>query len=297
MEIRKKTSAKKKKKSKREQCQGFRRTKGGRWTYNGKNVSAQVSRELNEMSIPPGWSNVVVSNDPKSSIVAVGQDAQGRWQYRYSEEHIAAKKREKFDRVKLFTNDMEGIRTNIGKGIKRGDPEAYLLRLEDKTGIRVGSDKDVKAKVKAYGLTTLQGRHVSVDKDRIFMDFIAKEGIRAQYEVKDPIVAKFLKKRLETAGDMEALFPDVNNTKINKYLKGMSGGKKYTIKDYRTYNGTKIAHKELQKYSGKVYTDKEKLRIAKEVSTTASQFLKNSPKMALDSYIDPLVWDVIGGLP
>lgn len=283
---------------KRDSCKGFRRTIDGEWIMeDGAPLTRELQKQLDEMHIPPGWFNVSVTNDPLAEMIAVGQDSKGRWKYLYTEEYYEKKKIEKFVRVRKFTNDMDMIKTNIDNGIANGDVEAFLLRLEDKTGIRVGSLVDTKADVQAYGLTTLEGRHVAISGDGIFMDFIAKEGIRAEYQLTDEILAKFLDERLAITARNEMLFPDVTEKTINRYLKKMSDGANYTMKDYRTYNATQIAHTELQKYAGKVYTDKEKEKIIKAVNKEVSDFLHNTPAMAQKSYIDPMVWDIIGGLP
>ena len=104
----------------------------------------------------------------------------------------------------------------------------------------------------------------------------------------------WLKKRKAITKKGEKLF-NVPATKLNKYLKTISG-KKYTVKDFRTYHGTRIAYEEIKKYARKVIDIKEKKRIIKEVSETVSKFLHNTPAMAKNSYIDPMVWEFIGGL-
>ena len=93
----------------------------------------------------------------------------------------------------------------------------------------------------------------------------------------------------------ELLFPDVSAKKLNNYLKQISG-KDYTVKDFRTYLGTKLAYKELYQYSGKVLDKAKKMKIIKDVTEQVSKVLRNTPAMAMKSYIDPLVWDIIGGL-
>ena len=57
-----------------------------------------------------------------------------------------------------------------------------------------------------------------------------------------------------------------DSKKLNKYLKGISGGKKYTVKDFRTYIGTETARKELIRYVGKTLSIKEKNIIIKKVT-------------------------------
>jgi len=268
-----------------------------RWHLQGDRIDdVRVLERIENMKLPPSWSNVAVSADPLAKVQAVGLDKAGRWQYRYSAEHIERAARKKFDRVKLFSRDMKKIRKGIKKGIKENDSRAYLLRLEDKTAIRAGSTTDFKAKKKAYGLTTLQNEHVRIKGNRIILDFVAKEGIPAHYELTDEILATWLKKRKEVTKAGEMLFPDVPATKLNLYLKKLAGGKSYTIKDFRTYHGTRIAFQELKQFAGRVLSIKEKKELVKTVSSMASQFLKNTPVMAKKSYIDPMVWDFIGGI-
>ena len=149
----------------------------------------------------------------------------------------------------------------------------------------------------AYGLTTLQNEHVKIEGNKIILDFTAKEGIAAHYELEDRVLATWLQERKNATIAGEMLFPDVSASKLNSYLKELAGGKKYTIKDFRTYHGTKIAFEEIKQYSGYAIPDKEKKTIVKKISEKASNFLKNTPTMARNSYIDPMVWDFIGGIP
>lgn len=266
------------------------------WFLGDKEITGDELERLNKMRLPPAWTDVVASTNPSSRIQAIGKDVAGRWQYRYSAEHIAQAAREKFDRLKSFANDIPTIRQGMASAITKDDPRAWLLHFEDQTAIRVGSDKDFKAKVKAYGLTTLQHEHVKLDGDKILLNFVAKEGKQAKYELVDDGLAGFLKQRLDRTKPGEQLFPDVNASALNKYLKELAGGKDYSIKDFRTFHGTRIAYEELKGYAGVVLSDKEKKQLIKDVSTKVSEFLHNTPAMARNSYIDPMVWDFIGGL-
>ena len=277
-------------------CQDYSRQADGSWRLKQEKVSSNVQKKLDGMRLPPAWRNVVVSADRNAKVQAIGMDAAGRWQYRYSAEHIAAAKKRKFDRVKLFSRDLSTIRSNVTSGVDNNNAKAMLLRIEDKTAIRMGSLADVKAKKKAYGLTTLQSRHVSIKGDKIVLDFTAKKGIPAYYEFTDKTVGSWLSKRKTGMAANDRLFPDVSPSALNKYIENVAGGKKYTIKDFRTYHGSRIAFEELQKHSGRALTAREKSRIIKDVSTTVSQFLHNTPAMAKSAYIDPMVWEIIGGL-
>jgi len=276
-------------------CLDYVRNAKNEWILKGQKVSGDIAKKLDNLRIPPAWQNVVVATNPKAKVVAIGQDVAGRWQYKYSAEHIAASAKKKFIRVKSFSRDITGIRKHMDQGVNLGDPRALLLRLEDKTAMRVGSMRDVKAKKKAYGLTTLKNEHVAVKGNKITLDFVAKKGVPAHYEITDDVLAEFLRERKGKTKVGEYLFPDVSGKKMNDYIREISG-KSYTIKDYRTFHGTSIAFNELRPYSGKVLSAIDKKKLITEVSTTVSEFLHNTPFMARGSYIDPMVWEIIGGL-
>lgn len=267
-----------------------------KWYLKGKEITDKdVLTRLNKMGLPPAWKNVVVSTDPLKKVQAIGMDKAGRWQYRYSEQHVLEAAQKKFNRQKLFSKDISKIRESYQLGINDEDPRAYLLSLEDRTAIRAGSRTDFKAKKKAYGLTTLQHEHLTIKKDRIILDFVAKEGIPAHYELTDKKLANWLLERKNKTKPGDMLFPDVPANKLNEYIKQISE-KNYTIKDFRTYHGTRIAYEELEQYGGQKLLKKEKEKIIKNVSEKVSGFLHNTPSMAKKSYINPMVWDFVGGL-
>ena len=277
-------------------CQDYTRDAKGNWILAGKIVGKDVIEKLNKLRIPPAWRDVVIAVNPMDKIQAIGRDAAGRWQYRYSAAHIVRATQRKFDRIKSFVRDLPLIRTQMKYGIAAGDSRALLLSLEDKIAIRAGSTADLKAKKKAYGLTTLKSRHVKIEGNKIIFDFTAKKGLPAHYEVEDSVLAKWIKERKGRLAINDNLFSDISSSKMNKYIQEISG-KKYTLKDYRTYHGTRIAREELEQYAGRELTKKEKRSIVQKVSTKASEFLHNTPTMAKEAYIDLMVWDIIGGLP
>ena len=290
----------KKAEDKPDPCRDYTREGSGKtakWVLGGEEVKdKKILKRLNGMRIPPAWDNVVVATDKNLKIQAMGQDKAGRWQYRYSEKHIEKAAKKKFDRIKLFSRAIDKMREKAAKDIAKGRAEAFLFRMEDKSAIRAGSDTDFRAKKKAYGLTTLQHEHAQVKGDIIILDFVAKEGKDAHYEIADSTLAKWLKKRIAETKEGEKLFPDVTASKLNAYIKSLPGGKKFSIKDFRTYHGTRRAYEILKDYAGKDLSKKEKKELVKKVCVNVSDFLHNTPAMAKNSYIDPTVWEIIGGL-
>lgn len=267
----------------------------GRWMKQGRPVSATEAARLDRLRIPPGWRDVVVSADPSAELLAIGLDSKNRWVYRYSQAAIDRKAAQKFVRVRNFSADVPNIRAGIETGVNNDVTEAYLLKLEHATAIRAGSAADRAARVKAYGLTTLQHEHVTVRGNRIILEFVAKKGVPARYELRDNVLAAWLKERKAATRVGQMLFPDTSASKVNAYLRQLAGGKSYSIKDFRTYHATRIAREELKQYAGQILTDQQRREIINEVSMVVSKFLHNTPKMALDAYIDPMVWEIIGG--
>lgn len=267
---------------------------GGKWYLKGQPVTGSALDRINKLSIPPVYENAMVSINPNAKIQTIGRAQNGKWQPRYSAEHMRLKDIEKFHRAKLFGRDIDSIRGGVSDGLLQEDVNAMLLRLEDKTAMRIGTAADLKAKKKAYGLTTLKNKHVNVVGDTISLDFTAKEGLAAHYELKDKMLADWLKKRkVQFADD---LFTDSSANKLNAYLKKAAGGKKYTVKDFRTYHGTKMAFKELKQYENQILNPIQKKAIVKGVLKKVSSFLHNTPAMAKKSYIDPMIWELIGGI-
>ncbi|MFI5222926.1 MAG: anti-CBASS protein Acb1 family protein, partial [Nitrospirales bacterium] len=126
------------------------------------------------LGLPPAWTGVLINPDPKGKLVAIGYDAAGRRQPRYSEEHHREKAASKHGRVSAFGKSLPGLRKQIDKDHETSD-EAVILDLIDKTSFRKGSDRDTKAKVKAYGTSTLLEEHVKIRGNDVHFDFIAKE--------------------------------------------------------------------------------------------------------------------------
>jgi DNA topoisomerase-1 len=156
------------------------------------------------------------------------------------------------------------------------------------TGIRPGSDEDMLAEKKAYGATTLEGKHVHQNEDgTLTLDFIGKKGVQNKIVVKDDFLVGILSERAKKVGPDGKIFK-IDNLQLLKYVASLDGGK-FKPKDFRTLIGTKHAMEEIQKTERpadeKSYK-KEVIRIAKMVA----EKLGNTPAVALKSYISPVVW-------
>ena len=64
---------------------------------------------LNKLRIPPGYHDVIISQDPDSKIQAIGLDDRGRKQYTYNKDFIAEQQKTKFESLKNFGETFERI--------------------------------------------------------------------------------------------------------------------------------------------------------------------------------------------
>jgi DNA topoisomerase I len=253
-----------------------------------------TAAERKDLKVPPAWTDVHVTDDPNSSLQVVGRDSKGRAQYRYSAAHSDKAKAVKIERGSAFKEDLKMFGPKLERAAYTpgsNQEEAAVLRLIHLTAFRIGSDTDTKAKVKAYGASTLRAEHVSIDGSNITFDFIGKKGIHIQKTISDPNMAALLASRVKRGG---ALF-NTNEAKTLNYLHREMGP--YKIHDFRFWHGTKEAMKAIAGMPTPV-TPKEFARSRQAVGKVVAAWLGNTPDMALKAYINPDVfseWEVASG--
>jgi phage-related protein (TIGR01555 family) len=261
----------------------------------GKRVQADGSAlpdHVVKLKIPPGWSDVRFSADPKADLLAVGKDSKGRVQSVYSQAFADTNAAAKFDRIhelmgKFGEISEQNIDAQRSSNAKVKD-SADCLSLIMKMGVRPGSETDTGAKVKAYGATTLEGQHVVKDGDKVSLRFVGKKGVSLDLPVNDPDLAAMLVARSKSAGASGKLFPATNDKALLDHVHGLDGGG-FKTKDFRTHVGTSTAY-ELVKQKPAPTTEKDYKKAVMEVAKEVSQRLGNTPTIALQSYISPTVF-------
>jgi DNA topoisomerase-1 len=247
------------------------------------------SDRLKALGVPPDWTDVQVSINPNAGLQATGKDAKGRTQYWYSAEHDEKAAAEKFERVKEFASVADKVSAQTLKDLESDDPEvreaAAALYVIEKTAFRIGSNAETKADKKAYGVTTLLGKHVRVlEGGRVSFRFPGKSGVLNAKIIKDPVLHKMMSER---KGGSDAPLFDTSGDKVRDYMDRTAPG--FHPKDYRTHQGTAIALLEIDKRK-KVKTEKEFKHAQKMVAKVVAAHLGNTPTVAIESYINPAVW-------
>lgn len=171
---------------------------------------------------------------------------------------------------------------------------AAIINIISKTGLRIGDHENYKM-TKNRGVMTLSSDNVKIEGDLIKLNFLGKSYQENNAEIKDEKLANYLKKRVEENSGKEFLF-ETDYHEVNKIFDKFAG-KKFKIKDLRTYTATKMAADILKNDKtpppplpdgkGKIKKAiKDKL---KNVFTIVSQKLNNTPGMAKSSYVHPEV--------
>jgi DNA topoisomerase I len=247
----------------------------------GSPVDAATQDRIKALGLPPAWTNVQVSADPKSPLQAIGTDASGKEQYRYSKQWRTERNAAKHLRVAALAQD--GYKTMV-KGVERdlrqGKEEAVVMSLVLSTAMRIGGRSE-----KAIGATTLEAQHLSVSGDLVRFAFPGKSGKQWEGTIRNEALAKQISMRLKGKSGTDRVF-GVTAIKVNTYLKQYG---QMSAKDVRTLQGTAIAHK-VAKELGMPTTVKEAKGYIKTISIKVAEHLRNTPAVAKSSYINPAIW-------
>jgi DNA topoisomerase-1 len=274
-------------------------TRGFRYKHaDGKKVSSVDLKRIEELKIPPAWTDVWINSSQTGQIQVIGKDAAGRLQYLYHESHVRRQQTKKFQRIIKFAEALPQMRSTVAAHLKQTDlgrerVMATLLRILSTCFLRPGSEVYARQNG-SYGLATLKPKHVEVKGATIHFDFPGKSGVRQQRELKDHQVAKVIKNLLKEPGrevfkfrNGNGEFTDVKNRHINEYIREVMG-EKFSAKDFRTWAGTLVCACALAR-AGFDEVEKRSARnkkVVEAIKETAG-VLGNTPAVCRSSYVCP----------
>lgn len=253
---------------------------------------SQAPQHIEKLSIPPAWSEVEINPDPQGDLLARGRDAKGRSQRIYSDSFASKQAEKKFSRTRELIGEQDNIRKQNAANLSSNNPEtrssAEVMMLVQETGIRPGSDRDRKAAKKAFGATTLEGRHVVIEGDSVSLQFTGKKGVDINLPINNPQLSKILTDNKQKYGVDGKLF-QTSARELREYSKTLDGGG-FKPKDFRTAKGTQTAISLIKQNPSPAKNMKEYKSRVRKVAITVSKQLGNTPMIALQSYIDPVVF-------
>jgi len=255
---------------------------------------------IQKLRIPPAWRDVRIARSDSAPLQAVGIDKKGRTQYRYHNRFRAHREEAKFRHIVEFGESLAGVRNRVRRDLKRAalDREkvlAAMVRLIDQGFFRVGNEKSAKSE-STYGLSTVRGKHVTVDGDRLLFDYVGKWKKKQQKAVRDPEVAKLIAELKRMKGPELFQYVDehgrvhrVKDRQVNDYIQSIAG-EDFTAKDFRTWAGTLLCSIALGMLGQAESRTARKRNMKKAIVATAEQ-LGNTPAVCRSSYICPRLLD------
>lgn len=257
----------------------------------------EISR-INKLVIPPAWENVWICALDNGHLQATGFDVKKRKQYRYHPLWSALRNHTKFYRMLQFGYALPDIRLQVEKDLALRNFEkrkilALIVSLMQRTNIRIGNNAYEKL-YGSFGLTTLKGKHVKIQGQKISFHFKGKKGVMHDIDLKSKRLAKLIQKCKDIPGkelfqyiDEDGNRHTVDSGMVNDYIKEISG-EDFTAKDFRTWSGTVsalIAFKEI----GYAETHTEYKKKVKEALEIVASHLGNTSTVCRKYYVHPLV--------
>jgi DNA topoisomerase-1 len=284
---------------------GITRERAGRgFRYTGPDGGRVLDRatlqRIKALVIPPAWTEVWISPDPRGHLQATGRDERGRKQYLYHDRWREVRDETKYARMTAFGRALPRMRERVAHDLAlpelpRDKVLATVVSLLEMTLIRVGNEQYARSN-RSFGLTTMRNRHVKVDGSKLRFKFKGKSGKTHCISIKDRRLAAIVKRCQELPGqelfeyvDDEGVRRTIDSSDVNEYLKEISG-EDFTSKDFRTWAGTVLAAQTLREMAPVNARSKTQARrnVAQAVKYV-SERLGNTPAVCRKSYINPMV--------
>jgi DNA topoisomerase-1 len=168
------------------------------------------------------------------------------------------------------------------------------VRLIDRGLFRIGGEKYAELD-HHYGATTIQKRDVTLTRNGVTFDYIAKEGKRRTISINDEAVAIVVRDLMHTDTSFETLFclesggawRPLRSHEVSAYIASSAGGH-FTAKEFRTWNATVLMALFLADSDPAPTARSRKSVIVAGVREVAD-WLGDTPTVARRSYIDPRV--------
>jgi len=274
----------------------------GFWYRDGAGSPIRDEKMLTRIArlrVPPAWQNVRIARSDSAPLQAVGVDKKGRTQYLYHPRFRAQREEAKFKHVVEFGESLPALRRRVRFDLKRPSLErekvlAAIVRLMDQGFFRIGNDKSAKSEL-TYGLTTVRGSHVKVERDTILFDYMGKWRKKQKRSIRDAEVARIVieAERLKGAELFKFLsgsrVVDVKDRHVNDYIQSIVG-EEFTAKDFRTWAGTLLCSIALA-MQGQGATKTERQRKLRKAVVATAERLGNTPTVCKKSYICPRLLD------
>ncbi|HKO97639.1 MAG TPA: hypothetical protein VJU86_11640 [Pyrinomonadaceae bacterium] len=264
----------------------------------GGKITAEDRKRIQQLAIPPAWTDVWINSSPAGPVQVIGTDAAGRSQYLYHQHHVRRQEVKKFKRLIKFAEALPKMRVTVAshlnqEGLGRERVLASILRIISTSFMRPGSQV-YASENGSYGIATLRPKHLKVKGDTLEFDFPGKSGVRQQRQLTDRQVSHVVRNLLRQPSrevfkykNGNGEFVNVTRSHINAYIREVMG-EKFSAKDFRTWAGTLVCACALAK-AGVDPDDNGRTRKQKVVAAIkeTAEALGNTPAVCRSAYICP----------
>ena len=266
-------------------------------------IDAQELLYIKNLHIPPAWTEVNITLNPKEKIQAHGHDIKGRKQVIYAKWFTQQNKTSKYDKIMRLEPIIQQIKSRIHTTLASYNSRTpitnelqiiLILHIMMLCNFRIGNDVDTRGKHKAYGLTTLLWSHVKFGKNALYFEFVGKKGVINKSSCSDPYVFNILRrmKKLRSVSDngtkahadkpSQPTIFSVTSTQVNQYLHTYDPD--ITSKDIRTWMANELYMKYFfENAENETKFEKRQRNALARVAT----HLHNTPAVCKTSYIFP----------
>lgn len=260
---------------------------------------------LNALAVPPSYENVWFCPLPNGHLQATGYDTKSNKQYFYHQLYRQMQEAEKYHALNRFAEKLPKIRRSIDRTLgtmqdidKKNVQDkqkilAAMVRVLDRTGIRVGNEEATK-KNHTYGLTTLRKKHFAEEDDKILFQYEGKGGVEIERRLNDAKVEKILDYCSELPG--QSLFQyenekgegkTISSQDLNSFIKNLATDD-FSAKDFRTWRFCCLFTEEALRQKGR--GNKPTLT---SVLETIAELTGNTPAILKKSYIHPGLLQIV----
>lgn len=207
----------------------------------------------------------------------------------YSRNHQDKSEQEKWERLKIVSNELGRIRSYADELLEDEDPQnqdiGAAIHLLDVTGFRIGGDRYAEENG-TYGITSLERGHVKLlSKNTIVLSFVGKAGVKVERrKFKIPTkVHEYLEKA--TKGRQDRPLLSINDGHVRRALEQFG----IKPKDLRTFKVNMMLVKALNE--GPQYKGDRRKREnhLKDAVKAVAEEIGHQPSVSRKSYIHPLL--------
>lgn len=267
---------------------------------NGRRVTDRdVIDRISALAIPPAYTDVVISADPRAHLQATGRDAKGRKQYRYHPDWSEERGKAKFAQLPAFAASLPRIRERVDADLRLrrlaiDKALATVVWLLDNLFIRVGNATYAQENG-SYGLTTLRNRHVKIEGSSVHFNFKGKSGKEWRLSHSDRRITRAIRMLQELPGQHLFQYLDddgkrhaIRSQDVNAYIRDASGGG-FSSRQFRTWGATRMAATALAAIEP-APSQSQRTRQVNEIVDSVAARLVNTRAVCRSSYIHPKVF-------